>query len=213
MFQPIDIPAFKALLVDDHIMFSQGLAELIKRTSPNSEINCFSSVDKARAALDSVEYQFLLCDLVMPGSNTQDFITYSRKKYPSLLIIIVSSIMDIHTIKHCFSLGINAYISKAVNLFELRLAFEKTWNGDKYISSDLSGRLASNLFTAEKNQLTKKELEILQSVAAGNSVEKTAELFNVSPYTVLAHRRSIMAKLNLHSAAELVRYAFENKLN
>jgi len=50
-------------------------------------------------------------------------------------------------------------------------------------------------------------------VAAGYSVEKTASLLLLSPYTILAHRRKIMSKLNLHSAAELVKYAYENNIN
>jgi len=49
-------------------------------------------------------------------------------------------------------------------------------------------------------------------VAAGHTVDSASKLLHLSPYTILAHRRNIMKKLNLHSAAELVKYAYENNL-
>lgn len=212
MDQVLDIPKFKALLLDDHVIFSQGLAELIRKMSPESEVIHFNSVETAKASLLKEEYQFLLSDIVIPGSNTLEFITYCKKKFPNLTIIILSSITDMTTIKEFFSLGISGYLSKAVNNYELKIALEKTYQGEKYVSADLSGRLASSFFVAEKNSLTKKEIEIIRMVAAGHTVDAASKLLHLSPYTILAHRRNIMKKLDLHSAAELVKYAFENNL-
>ena len=213
MHQLADIPAFNAMLIDDHLMFSQGLSEIIKNMAPDSFVTHFNNISRAQQELKANHYNFLLSDLLIPGQNVRDFIIECRREYPDLIIVIISSVMEISVVKEYFALGINGYLSKAVNFYELKIAMEKTYQGDKYISSDLSGRLASSYFMAEKSSLTKKELEILRLVAAGHSVDKTAQLMHVSPYTVLAHRRNIMKKLNAHSAAELVKYAFENNLH
>lgn len=212
MREQIDLPFFKALLIDDHILFAQSLAELIRAMAPASDINYMTSVEKIREELKANEYQFLLIDLLIPGVDTKEFISYCVKKYPTLIIIVISSVIDISKIKECFSIGIGAYLTKAISSYELKLALEKTYRGEKYISSDLSGRLASSFFSVEQNNLTTKELEVLRLVAAGNTVNQIAATLHSSPFTIMAHRRKIMKKLDLHSAAELVKYAFENNL-
>jgi DNA-binding NarL/FixJ family response regulator len=152
-------------------------------------------------------------DLVIPNSNVNKFVLQTRKKYNHLVIIILTSLMGMHNLKDYLDIGVNAYMSKAIDISEFTNCLEKTHKGEIFISSDLSGKLASSYFTPTKKNLTKKELEVLKMVAAGYSVEKTAILLFLSPYTVLAHRRKIMSKLNLHSAAELVKYAYENNIN
>lgn len=212
MDQALDIPKFKAVLLDDHVIFSQGLAQLIRKMSPESEVFHFNTVESAKESLSKETFQYLLSDINIPGSNTLEFIKYCQKKYPHLIIIMLSSIVDMTTIKDFFSMGVNGYLSKAINYFELRLAFEKTYHGEKYISADLSGKLASSFFVAEKDALSKKEIEIIRLIAAGHTVDASSKILNLSPYTILAHRRNIMKKLNLHSGIEIVKYAFENNL-
>ena len=102
---------------------------------------------------------------------------------------------------------------KSVSVYELNLALERTYAGDKYVSSDLNGKLANSFFVSEQTSLTLKELEVLRLIAEGYKVDKISEMLFISPYTVMAHRRNIMKKLDLHTAAELVKYAFLNNLN
>ncbi len=212
MVEITDITCLKIMLVDDHIMFSQGLTELLKKILTGAEIKVFSSTEKAKQELAVNEYHFLLSDMLMPGFNVKEFIAHCKKKHPSLNIIILSSVLEIQTIKEFLAVGIDGYLTKAVNAVEMKMALELIYNGEKYISSDISGKLATSFFEETKSSLTKKELEILRMVAAGNSVIQTAEKLFISPSTVMAHRRNIMTKLDLHSAAELVKYAYENKL-
>jgi DNA-binding NarL/FixJ family response regulator len=212
MVEITDITSLKIMLVDDHIMFSQGLSELLKKVLTDVQVKVFSSTEKAKQELAVNEYHFLLSDMLMPGYNVKEFITHCKKKHPSLNIIILSSVLEIQTIKEFLALGIDGYLTKAVNAVEMKMALELIYNGEKYISSDISGKLATSFFEETKSPLTKKELEILRMVAAGNSVIQAAEQLFLSPSTVMAHRRNIMTKLDLHSAAELVKYAYENKL-
>ncbi len=202
----------KIMLVDDHIMFTQGLSELLSKILPDAVINEFQSVEKAKTALASGEYDFLLSDLRMPGYNVKDFISDCRKNYPLLNIVILSTIIEIPVIKEYLAVGVDGYLTKAVSVDEMKIALKKIYNGEKYISSDISAKLATSFFEEKRSPLTKKELEILQMIVSGNTVIQTAEKLLISPSTVMAHRRSIMSKLDLHSAAELVKYAYENKL-
>jgi DNA-binding NarL/FixJ family response regulator len=212
MDKSIELPPFRLLLLDDHQVFIQGLAELIRLMSPESEIVLSTNEASAKEHLAKMDFQFLLTDINIPGANILEFTKNCISKYPNMTIIMLSSNTDMCTIKSYFNLGIAGYLSKAINSNELKIALEKTHKGERYISSDLTNMLATALFKADDNLLTKKEMEIIKHVAAGHSVNNTAALLNLSPYTVLAHRRNIMKKLGLHSAAELVKYAYDNNL-
>jgi DNA-binding NarL/FixJ family response regulator len=195
------------------MLFAESILELIRIISPDSEVVAFANTADAESYLSNNQIDFLFMDLVIPNSNVNKFVHQTRKKYSQMVIVILTSLLDMHNLQDYLQIGVNGYMSKAINIAEFSNCLEKTYKGETFISSDLSGKLASVYFTATKNNLTKKELEVLKMVAAGHSVEKTASLLKLSPYTILAHRRNIMSKLNLHSAAELVRYAYENNIN
>ncbi|MBP6688132.1 MAG: response regulator transcription factor [Lacibacter sp.] len=202
----------RLLLLDDHVIFLQGLSELLIKVFPLFDIKTSSSTEKARRELETDQYNILLSDIMIPGSNVRELIIHCKKKHPSLKIVILSSIQEMPIIKEFLELGVDGYLTKAVSAIEIRMAFEKILNDEKYISTDISSKLANNLFEDARSPLTKKELEVLRMVAAGSTVIKTSEQLLISKATVMAHRRSIMSKLDLHSAAELVKYAYENKL-
>ena len=163
-------------------------------------------------SLRDMHYDFVLTDLLMPGQYVPDFISYCRKTYPDMRVLVVSSVMDVSAIKECLSLGANGYLSKAIQTHELELAFENTYEGRKFISSDLASKLADSVLSAENTKLTKKELEVLRLLATGHKTREVADMLFVSPTTIMTHKRNIMVKLNLHSIAELVIYAYNNHL-
>lgn len=205
--------ALNILLLDDHALVVESFGELLKKLFPQDHsIHMFTSVEKAKASLQTLSYDLVLTDLIMPGQNVQEFIKHTRKTYPELIILIVSCVMDINCIKECLALGVNGYISKATHPDEISLAFKNVFSGRKFVSSDLSGRIAGSIFSIERTTLTKKELEVLRLIAAGHRTKMIAEMLHVSPITITTHKRSLLQKLNLHSAIELVKYAYENDL-
>lgn len=215
MANTINIPVVNILLVDDHSLVAEGLKELLKKMLPDDcTIHVFDSLEKAKHNLlhTNTRYDFIITDLVMPGQDVPGFISYLRNYHPNLIILIISSVIDTNTIKECLSLGINGYISKGTTPEEIKFAFENTYSGRKFISSDLSGRLASSVLSIENTTLTKKELEVLRLLAAGHKTNIVADMLHVSPITIMTHKRNLMQKLNLHSVVGLVKYAYDNHL-
>ncbi len=209
----IDISAARIMLVDDHLLVAEGFRELLRRMLPGGAVvDVFASVEAATTALKKTSYGILITDLNMPGENVLGFITTCRKCYNKLVILVVSSSMDSNGIKACFAAGANGYLSKAVNPGEIRLALEYTMAGKKFVSADLAGKLADNLFSAENTVLTSKEREVLSLIGHGKRTKEIADLLFISPITVMTHKRNIMRKLDLHSVSELVRYVFNNNL-
>lgn len=213
MHSTVNIPATHVMLIDDHVLMAEGFRELLLRILPSgSSIHIFSSVEMARESLQKREYGIMLTDLMMPGQNVIDFVTYCRKSYSDMIILFVSSVIDVGSIKACLAAGAHGYLSKAIDPREIKLALEYTHKGKKFVSSDLTGRLADSILSTENTILTNKELEVLRLIAAGNKTKKIAEILFVSPITIMSHKRNVMRKLDLHSSTELVRYAYENNL-
>ncbi|TDE12933.1 LuxR C-terminal-related transcriptional regulator [Dyadobacter psychrotolerans] len=206
------LPSCKIMLLDDHELFAQSLQLMLEQIIPGAQISYFKRTEDAKKELTLQNYRFLIADLMIPGSNVGEFITYCKKNVSGLSILIVSSIMDLRMVKTYIDMGADAYLSKGTNSYELKMALEKTYIGKKFISSDLSAELIAGQSVSPAEHLTNKELEVLKLVAAGHNVRNTAELLHISPYTVMAHRRNIMKKLELHTASELVGYAYRNKL-
>jgi DNA-binding NarL/FixJ family response regulator len=213
MAHSIDIPPSKVLLIDDHALVAEGIKGLLLRIlAPSSTVDLFFSLEKAKQHLQTNKYRYIITDLIIPGQNVMKFISECRKNFSDVIIIVLSGVNDAKSIKECLTAGANGYLSKATELREIQLALEYTYKGKKFISSDLSGTLADSIISIENTSLTPKELEIVRLVAKGCNTKKMAELIFVSPLTITSHKRNILRKLNLHSATELVKYAYDNHL-
>lgn len=213
MKNSINIPSVNILLIDDHSLVAEGLKELLLKMLPSGcSITVFSETTKASNELQSGHYDFVVTDLIMPGQNVLEFIAETRNAFPKLIILVVSSVIDTNSIKECLTSGANGYISKGTPPQEIKFAFENTYSGNKFISSDLAGRLAGSVLSIENTALTKKEVEVLRLIAAGHNTKKVAEMLHVSPITIMTHKRNLMQKLDKHSVVGLVKYAYDNHL-
>lgn len=206
------MPSFNALVLDDHKMFVESFAELLKKVASFASVDLAYTVSSAKELLQKKKYDYLFMDLMIPGDDPSLFIAYCRAQFSQINIIVISSTSDPVLIKRLLGLGIDAFVSKTTGSEELKTAIERTWAGEKYISTDMSTRLASVSFIESKVHLTKKELEVMRNVAQGYTIAEMAKLMHLSPHTVISHRRAIMQKLGLRSATEIVRYAYENKI-
>ncbi len=151
-----NIPISRLLLLEDHVLVAECFKEILNKILPlNCSVDFLTSVESARDMLATHTYNFLLTDLILPDQNVKEFISYCRRQYPGLIIIVISAVTDITTIKECLRMGAAGYLSKSVQVDELRLALENTFNGRKYISSDLNDKLTTNLLEMGNSILTK----------------------------------------------------------
>lgn len=213
MDHSIEMQPTWVMVIDDHILVAEGIKELLTKILPlGSKVHVAPSTEKAVERLNTGKYGVILTDLIIPGERVTDFIKFCRRTYNGMIILVVSSAVDTNSIKACLAAGANGFLSKAIDLREMKLALEYTMKGRKFISSDLSGKLADSILFNENTTLTNKEIEVLRMISAGHSTKKVAEILFVSPITIMSHKRNIMRKLELHSVTEMVKYAYENNL-
>lgn len=201
-------------MADSHQMFTDGFCELLKKKLANFNVAtpCYST-SQAKEKLLREKYDFLFTDIIPHSNESKLFIEHCRRKYKHMLIIAVSGVTNALDVKDFLNSGVDAYLAKSAGSIELQIAIEKAMQGQKYISSELAGKITTALYAKSINRLSNKELEVLRLVAKGLTIIEAAEEMHLSQHTIINHRRSIMQKLGIHSATEMVKYAFENNLN
>lgn len=195
----------RILVADDHAIMRAGLQRLIEREPDMCICAMTADGDATLARLDDCECDVLLLDLAMPGPCGPELITRIRRRKPTLPILVMSMHTDPTIVKAALQAGATGYISDPECLTHaLRVAAR----GEHYVEP----RLAHwTLFPQEAagatQSLSARERQVLLHLAAGESNSLIARRLFLSEKTVSSHKVKIMAKLNIGSLAELIRYA------
>ncbi|HYP26790.1 MAG TPA: response regulator transcription factor [Blastocatellia bacterium] len=202
------------VLADDHHLVRQGLRALLE-TEPDFEV--VGEAGDGLEALQMVEQlkpNVLVLDLMMPGLNGLE-VTRQINKHPSpTKIVILSMYANEAYVLEALGNGAHAYVMKDASSAELALAVREVAVGRRYLSPPLSDRAieayqerarASALDKYET--LTTREREVLQLTAEGRTSHEIAARLGISSRTAETHRSNLMHKLDLHTQADLIRYA------
>ncbi len=199
------------LLADDHIVLRQGLRSLIES---QPDFTVVGEANNGREALDLIHKlkpQVSILDMMMPGVNGLEV---TRQVCQITHVLILSMHANEAYVLEALKKGAFGYILKEATAAELNQAIRQVAAGQRYLGSPFSERtIASYLERTSPGvadpyeTLTSREREILQLVAEGFSSGEIALRLSISQRTVEAHRANINRKLNLHSHADLVKYA------
>lgn len=212
----------KILIADDHMLIFNGIKTLFE-DEPLYEVSP-EPVQRLADLLPTLQRQLpdiLLLDINLRGDNALDLLPEIKEAFPKLRVFIISTYTQNTLLERATAGGAEGFLTKDLTLEELRYAFAHGQSGKPYISADI-GALQPEKYHrrspapldafAERLGLSKREMEIIRFVVAGLTTEAIAETLYLSPHTVHTHRRNILSKLNLHSTAELVKWAYENKV-
>ncbi len=210
-------PKKKILIVDDHPMFREGLKSIIAR-HPGLEV--VGETGEGKDVLEMAQRlkpDLVVLDISLPDGNGIDLSREIKGILPQTQTMIVSMHAKIDYITAAFRAGAKGYVVKDAPSEKILQALDMVSRGEYFLDSSIApqvvGRLAETSTGATKiadaayASLTSREQEILRLLAEGKSARKISEQLCISPKTVENHRTNIMAKLDLHSTMELVRYA------
>jgi DNA-binding NarL/FixJ family response regulator len=211
--------SIKVLLVDDHTIIREGLRSLLEK-EPNMEV--VADTDNGRKARDLVRElspNVVIMDITMPGLNGIEATRQITAESPHVKVIALSIHSKRRYVADMLSAGAAGYILKECLFDELVKAIQAVVAGGQYLSpritdvvvSDYVKRLSATAYSPLE-ALTTREREVLQLVAEGKSTKQIALELHVSTKTIEANRRQIMEKLNIHSVAELTKYAVREGL-
>jgi DNA-binding NarL/FixJ family response regulator len=204
----------KIFLADDHKILREGLRSLISEIPGMEVIGEAGNGREAVRLATKLRPDLVVMDVNMPDLNGIEATRQLLKDLPAVKVIALSMYSDKRFVTGMLRAGASGYILKASAFDELAKAFETVIAGEIYLSPKVAGVVVEDYLGhlyEEKSEptelLTPREREIIQLLAEGRSSKEIASLLHVSEKTVHTHRQNIMEKLNLHSIAELTKYA------
>ncbi|MEJ2428250.1 MAG: response regulator transcription factor [Deltaproteobacteria bacterium] len=204
----------KIFIADDHRILREGLRSMIEMISKIQVVGEAGNGREAVRLATERRPDVVIMDVNMPDLNGIEATRLLLKELPAVKVIGLSMYSDKRFVAGMLKAGASGYLLKAGAFEELATAVQTVMAGDIYLSPRVTGVVIEDYvghLTQEKSALTEtlspREREILQLLAEGKSSKDIASLLNVSEKTVHTHRQHIMEKLNLHSIAELTKYA------
>jgi len=204
----------RLLLVDDHAVVRSGLRMLLENERDVQIIGEAGNAMDAIEAATRLNPDVILMDIGLPDLSGIDATREIKKRLPNVAIVALTIHEDEEYFFKMLEAGATGYVPKRAAPEELITAIRAAATGQVYLYPSLAKLLVRDFLSADRpaeNQIpsdvTKREHEILIHLAEGASNAEIAQALVISPKTVARHRENIMRKLNLHSRAELVRYA------
>jgi two-component system, NarL family, response regulator NreC len=218
------------MLVDDHDVVRTGLKTYLEIQEGFEVIAEADSGEKALEMLTHISPELIVMDITMPGIDGLETTRRIKERSPECRILALTVHSDKQFFFEMLAAGADGYVTKQVAAEELVEAIRAVAAGQVYLQPALAiwlledyRRLAVQDLGKEIDEprqtniqalshLSRRELQVLTAVADGMTNIEIGEKLGISHKTVARHRERIMAKLNIHSCAELVKFAIRNGL-
>ena len=211
--------SIRILLADDHKITRQGLRSLLDK---QQDMEVVAEAEDGRTAVrlaGELSPNVVIMDVTMPDLNGVEATRQIVGQSPDVKIIALSMHSDTLFVTEMLRSGASGYLLKDCAFEELSRAIHAVVAGKTYLSPSVSGvvvddylyRLSKADFS-DSHVLTDREREVLQLLAEGKSTKRIALKLHISVKTVETHRRQMMNKLDIHTVAELTKYAIRKGL-
>lgn len=199
----------RIFLVDDHHLLREALREKLSREIDFDIVGEAGDGPSALAMIANVAPDVVLLDIGLPDMNGVEIATRLAGRDCSAKIVALSMYSDKRFVMEMLKAGAAGYVTKTADGTELLDAVRAVFAGKRYLSTDVVTALADGAGAGadDGRRLGRREQEVLRLLAEGRRTADIADHLHISPGTVEVHRRNIMRKLDLHTVAELTRYA------
>ncbi len=203
---------YRVLLADDHSLVRAGIRYLLQNLP---DIDVVAEAGDGREALQLIEKHnpdIVLMDIAMPNLSGLEAAIHVAENFPHVRLIILSMHATEEYVLRALRSGASGYILKDADITELELAIKAVSRGETYISPSVSKHVTDYVRrvgggTSPLDRLTMRQREVLQLIAEGHTTQEIAQILEISSKTVETHRAQLMARLDIHDIAGLVRYA------
>ncbi|MBU1691743.1 MAG: response regulator transcription factor [Gammaproteobacteria bacterium] len=208
------------LIVDDHPIVRQGIAQLINR---EDDMRVCCEAGDADQALEEIakcdsgcKTDIALVDMSLPGISGLELVKTLRSRFPEIQILVISTHDESLYAERALRAGAKGYIMKQEATAKVLIAIRHILSGEVYLSekmrSKILQRIIDNRFetpSSPVSHLSDKEIDVLRLIGKGLRTSEIAAELSRSVKTVEAHRANLKEKLGLKNATELVRFAVQ----
>jgi DNA-binding NarL/FixJ family response regulator len=208
----------KIILVDDHRLIREGFRALLEK---ELGMEVIGEAGDGATAIQIVREQLpdiVIMDVAMPGFDGISATRWITNEFPSIKVIALSMYSTTLFVTDMFEAGASGYLLKECASVELEHAINAVLANEIYLSPKVTGIVLDGHMKRPSEPrspgavLTEKECKVLQFLANGRSTKEIALTLKKSVQTIDTYRRQIMNKLNIHSVAELTKYAVRKGL-
>lgn len=209
--------AIKIMITDDHSLIREGLKSLLEL---DGDIKVIAEAVDGQDCLDklqTVQPDVLLLDINMPVMNGLEVLKNLKSRKNAVKVLVLTVHNEVEYLMKAVDIGINGYVLKDSESAVLKKAIMSIVDGEIYIQPSLIPALNSKMI--EKNEdnmklenLTSREIEVLQLLAVGMFNKEVAENLNISERTVKNHVSNIFKKLEVTDRTQAAVFAIRNGL-
>ncbi len=191
--------SIRVMIVDDHPSMRMGLAALIDSQPGMTVIAEASDGEEAIEVYDDTQPDIALMDLRMPGIGGVEAILSIRKSYPEAKVIVLSTYDWDEDIHRAIQSGAASYLLKDMPIEEIAETVKIVHEGDASLPRSVAKRLEER---SQREQLTERERDVLESLIKGRSNKEIASSLFISEETVKSHLKTLFHKLHVRDRTE-----------
>ncbi|MDQ3653837.1 MAG: response regulator transcription factor [Chloroflexota bacterium] len=201
----------RLLLVDDHALFREGLISLLSYQDDFTVVGEAEDAGSALAQAHALEPDIVLMDIELPGEDGVFATRRLTMEMPNVTVVMLTVRDDSETLFEAIKAGAQGYLVKNTRSRELLEQLRGLARGEAAISRRLAARILEEIRgqtdrLGPEEELTARELEVLELVVARLSNAEIAERLMVSEHTVKNHMKSILSRLHLHNRHQAAAY-------
>ncbi len=198
-------------IIEDDSMIRESYSYLIANSDGFEVVGAYKSYEEAAKNFLNIRPDVILLDVELPGINGIEALPKIKKLLPTVQILILTVYENNETVFDALSQGASGYLTKNTSSNKIIEAIKEVLEGGAPMSAGVA-RLVINSFQRNQNSpLSKRETEVLENVSLGKSRRRIADELFIDMETVKTHIKNIYQKLDVHSKADAIKTAKENK--
>ena len=208
------LPGKRILIVDDHKMMRDALRSLLEE---RLGYECVAEANDGYEAVKKVKEfrpDIVMMDITLPNINGIEATRLIKAEQSDIKVVVLFMHATRGRVQHAVKAGASGYLYKHSSLEDLSAALEAVSKGRMYLSPILGSadELGVSKNVGNAARLTRRELQVLQLIAEGNSTKEMAAILAISEKTVETYRKHIVDKLDIHTVAGLTKYCVREGL-
>jgi DNA-binding NarL/FixJ family response regulator len=206
----------KLVLADDHEIVRTGIKRLLSIDKTIKIVGEATNGLEAVKLIQELKPEVALLDILMPQMTGIEAVEKVKNESPNTFVVILTAFEDSKHLELALKAGADGYLTKDISSKDLTNSIHKVIEGERVFSKSILLLLQNSYVTKTSLDeppvtITKREQDVLNLIAEGKTSHEIADILNLSIRTVESHRYNLMQKLNLKSAAQLIKYAIVNK--